>query len=121
MAELTISATKARIDQLRTSVGFEIIKPLQENERFLVYLVRHEGEKRVFKIACNEELEANLERDVRMSMFLTTLGMKLLGYLHDTADYIEKCEETGEPLPYSTGEMREVLDAYLKFNVTGLV
>lgn len=74
MAETPLTVTKKRIDELQKNLGFDIIKPLQENQRFLVYLIHHENEMRMFKIACQPELEPNLERDVRMSMFLMTLG-----------------------------------------------
>lgn len=63
-----------RVQELQRNLHFTITKTLQENERFNVYLIRHEGEARVLKISVEPECAQNLEQDIRMSMFLMTLG-----------------------------------------------
>lgn len=60
--------------KLQDALGFEFIDILQENHRFGVYLIEQDDQQRVLKLAIDKELAANLERDVRMSMFLITLG-----------------------------------------------
>lgn len=52
--------------------------------------------------------------------FLVQFGMKLIGYLRDAALWLEDTRAYGAPLVYTPEEMEDLLERYLRFEVSAL-
>lgn len=52
--------------------------------------------------------------------FLAQFGMKLIGYLRDAALWYQDTSAYGAPLVYSPEEMEELLERYLRFEISAL-
>lgn len=60
------------LQRLQQHTEFDLLETIQDNERYSVYLIRQEDQKRILKVARDPELAPNLIKEVDNTQYLST-------------------------------------------------
>lgn len=77
--------------RLQLHTNFELLETIQDNERYLICLIRQEGQKRILKVARDPELIPNLVKEVDNTQYLSTVT----GYREDTMLWLRTIHSCG--------------------------
>lgn len=61
------------LQRLQQHTNFDLLETIQDNERYLICLIRQEGQKRILKVAQDTELIPNLIKEIENTQYLSTV------------------------------------------------